>query len=291
MASRADGGAVADAAEDGFLAVGGNAGAAYLGELLEEVGAIGDGVIGAAREAVGFEDLLGQGALLKGGDGLAHGAAVGRQHAADAVGHADLVEGLDRIEHVDAVFVEVGHARGFIEVMGETFQLGAHCVAQPIGLLDEPAEAEARRKLIGAVDGLLEIAVLLQREQDAEESGFRQAGLRANVFEGEGGFAVEGVEHVEGAADGAEVVLLAGGSVCGGLEGPLGDAAADGFGGFCRGFGLALHERCCLSRGAALLCAAQTRRTHPFLSVLWGASIYTGAKTVCAITFTFAGLV
>ena len=71
--------------------------------------------------------------------------------------------------------------------------------------------------------------MLFEREQDAEEGGFGQLGAGADVLEGEWGFAVEAIEDVEGAADGAQIVLLAGGGVGVCLERPLGDAATDRF--------------------------------------------------------------
>ena len=62
VAVGADGRGEADAAEDGLFAVAGYAGFADLFELGEEASAVGDGVFGAAGEAVDFEDLVGEGA-------------------------------------------------------------------------------------------------------------------------------------------------------------------------------------------------------------------------------------
>jgi len=229
MAVGPDGGTEADSAEDRLLAVAGYAGLADGFELGEEFGAVGDGVVGAAGETVDLEDAVGEIAALEGGDGLAHGAAVRGKDASDAVGHADFVEGFDGVEDVDAVVVEVGEGGSFVETVDEAFEFGAGFGAHGVGLLDEPAEAEFGRELVGAVDGLLEVGVFFEREEHAEERGFGESGAGGDVLEGERGFAVEAVEDVERATDGAEVVLLAGGGVGAGLESPLGDAAANGF--------------------------------------------------------------
>jgi len=228
LADRSDGGAIADAAEDGLLVVAGDAGSADLVEFLEEPGAVGNGVLGAPGEPIDLENPVGEGAVLEGGNGLAHGAAMRRQNAADAVGHADLVEALYGVEHMDVIIVKISHAGGLIESMGKALEFRADFVAESVGLLNEPAEAELGSELVGAVDRLLEVAVFFEGEEDTEESGFGQASMCANVFEGQGGLAVEAVEDLEGAAYGPHVVLFAGGGVGGGLERPFGNAAANG---------------------------------------------------------------
>lgn len=206
----ANGGADTNTAHDGFLAVAGDAGAACFGEVVKEACAVNDGVLGAAREAVDFDDLLGHGPILEGGDCLAERAAVRGQHASDAVGHADLVKGFDGVEDMDAVLVKIGHAGGFIEALSEALQLGADFVAQRVGLLDKPAEAQLGSELVGSIHRLAEEAVFFKREQNAEERGFRKACAFADLFEGQGRFAVETVEDVKRAADGTQIILLVG---------------------------------------------------------------------------------
>ena len=53
-------GAIGDATHDRFLTIAGNTGRANLGEFVEQVCAISDGELGAARQAVDLNDLLGQ---------------------------------------------------------------------------------------------------------------------------------------------------------------------------------------------------------------------------------------
>jgi len=89
--------------------------------------------------------------------------------------------------------------------------------------------------------------VLFEREEDAEEGGFGEVGAGADVLEGERGFAVEAVQDFERAADGTEVVLVAGRGIGVGLEGPFWNAATHGFFyGECLGFS---HELGCRSPG------------------------------------------
>ncbi len=218
-----------DASADGFFAIGGDSGEARFGEFCEELLAVDDGVFGAWVEAVDLEDAVGEGTVLEGGDDFSHGAAVGRQDAADLVGHADFVEGFDAVEDVDAVVEEVGKADGFVESVGEALEFGTGDGADHVRGLDEPAEDELGGELVGAVAVLLQVFMLFEGEQDAEEGGFGQADAGADVFEREGDLAVEAVEDFEGAADGAEVILTVGGGEFAGLKCPLGDAAADGF--------------------------------------------------------------
>jgi hypothetical protein len=50
--------------------------------------------------------------------------------------------------------------------------------------------------------------VLLERQQHPEEGCFRQVDTLADLLEGDGNLAVEAIQNVESAADGAEVILL-----------------------------------------------------------------------------------
>jgi len=74
--------------------------------------------------------------------------------------------------------------------------------------------------------------VLFQRQQDAEERGFREIDTFADVLEGEWGLAVKAVEDVECATNGPQVVLLVGGRRVGWLQCPFGHTATNATSGF-----------------------------------------------------------
>ena len=50
--------------------------------------------------------------------------------------------------------------------------------------------------------------MLFQRQQDAKERGLRKAGGVADFLERQRRFAVEAVENLKRAADGAQIILL-----------------------------------------------------------------------------------
>jgi hypothetical protein len=218
-----------DASSDGFLTIGRDAGATGFFKFGEEFASVDDGVFGTGTEAVDLEDAVGERAILKGGDDLAHGAAVGRQDAADLVRHADFVERFDAVEDVDAIVVEVGEADGLVEGAGEALDLRACDNPQMVRGLHQPAEDEFRSELIRAIPVLVEIFVLLKRQKDTEERRLGQAHSGADVFKRERCLAIEAVQDFERAADGAEVVLPIGGRSFAGLEGPLRNASSYGF--------------------------------------------------------------
>ena len=218
-------GAITNAAENGFLAVAGDAGAADFGELVEEARPVGDGAIGAARQAVNFNDLLGDGAILKRSDGLSQRAAMRRQHAADSVRHANFVKRLDGVEDMNAVLVEVGHAGGFIKTLRQALEFGTHLVAQCVGLSNEPSEAKFGSKLVGSIHRLAQVTMFFEREEHAEKGGVRQAGGFADLLERHGRLAVEAIENLERAANGAQIIALVRSSIVR-VERPLGNATA-----------------------------------------------------------------
>ncbi len=179
-----------------------------LGKFRKQLLAIDDGVFCARREAVHLEHAIRKRTILKGGDDLAHGGAMRRQYAPDLVGHADLVKRLKAVQDVNAVVEEEGEAGGLVEFVDECLHVVTGDFANMVGGTDQPAEDEPRRNLIRAIPVLVQVFVVFEGSEDAEERTLREAHVRADVFHRERGLTVEAVQNFESTAYRAQVVRV-----------------------------------------------------------------------------------
>src|ERR1700722_18872747 len=136
--------------------------------MRDQCASFADGVGCARVEPIGFKDPIDVLALLKRGNGFAHGAAVRRQDTAPPVRDPNLMQAIHGIDDLDVIAKKIRQAHIFVEVAGKGLELWPNQPAELLRLLIEASIKNLRCELIRSVVVLLEVVSTLKCSQHSE---------------------------------------------------------------------------------------------------------------------------